>query len=55
VWDGVEALPADIFTDYVDASGNPITWATRAAAQQGRYKAIDDCFDACRKALAKFD
>lgn len=55
MWDGVEALPADIFTEYVDAAGNPIDWPSRATSQKARYKVIDDCFETCRKALAKFD
>jgi hypothetical protein len=44
-----------VYTKYVDASGNKIDWAARAADQQNRFKTVDGCFENCRKALAKFD
>jgi Domain of unknown function (DUF4157) len=55
IWDGVTALPADVYTDYVDAAGNPIDWSTRSKDQAARFATVDACFEKCRVALAKYD
>jgi hypothetical protein len=55
VWDGVTALPADVFTDYLDASNKAIDWSVRSKEQAARFTTVDTCFENCRKALAKFN
>jgi hypothetical protein len=55
IWDGkVSELPSNVFTDYVDAKGTAIDWATLASNQASRFKAVEQVFLNCRTKFARF-
>jgi hypothetical protein len=54
IWNGTDALPANIYKKYLSSDGTQIDFSKLAATQAGRFKAVKAVFAQVRTALAAF-
>jgi hypothetical protein len=53
IWNGTDAMPADVYQKYFDSTNNAITWSTLAATQAKSFQAVEAVFERCCTSNAK--